>query len=186
MRDQFLVNKEQRSIKISRVRISCNGAAKCSALRFLPPPIWRVMASTFTAQSATLPCFSSPFLNCKTPSGSNSIGFRTSKFPPFARNGAWILRSNPIRAKSDDSDDKLSADSSRNRATSSTSFLSVLCPLLRLFSVSPLIIAHQFFSLGANWTEFIFVNVLVCPKWCFCYDIVVSLKDLLFSFKLLM
>ena len=70
----------------------------------------------------------------------------TSKFSPFSPrllgNGNWVSQGNRFRAKSADPDadpgfsqEEDAVSSGGTGTTPSTSFLSVLCPLLKLFSV---------------------------------------------------
>ncbi|KAJ4713775.1 Thioredoxin family protein [Melia azedarach] len=78
---------------------------------------------------------------------SQSVLFSSSKepysFPSFShrysRNGNWISRKKRLHAKSADRDTdtsqvNVSSNSEGSSASASTSFLSVLCPLLKLFS----------------------------------------------------
>lgn len=70
----------------------------------------------------------------------------TPRFSPFSsklfRNGNWVSQRNRFKAKSVDPDvdprfsrEKDAVSSGGNGVTPSTNFLSVLCPLLKLFSV---------------------------------------------------
>ena len=98
------------------------------------------------------------FKNFPFPSTSSTRA-ATLKFSPFSQkllgNGNWVSHRNRFHAKSADSEPNANQPSaqvsqengtvSNSSGNPSTSFLSILCPLLKLFSVSLLILPSSFF-----------------------------------------
>lgn len=96
-------------------------------------------------------------------------------------NGTWVrqkrrlyVKSSSSETKADEASQKSTTISSDTSSNTSSSFLSFLCPLLKVFSVSPSLLRNFRFCLAlVSWNFMVFVFLLSVSFYfsfvCLCY-----------------